>query len=484
MMCNLPPFLKILPFVVIGILLGGRITVAPLWLVVAAAGLTLCALLLRRKWVGECYIAAAIIVWAAAITILRTPHTIEKPSAPTEHHLTITTTPSTLGRWQRCEAKLRGGGEKILLRADTLVAISLGEQGAAWGYLNPLPEGSYGSLMARRGFLGTLYITSPTDWSPTGEAHTLEITARRVQHNLASRIDSLHLGADERAVVKAMLLGERGEITPALRQSYSCTGTSHLLAISGLHAGIVAMVVWWLCWLLPLVGRRGHIVRNIVAMVAMVLYAFVTGLSPSVVRATVMFVVAQMALSYGSRTTSHNLLAAAVAMMLLVNPNNLYDVSFQLSVVAVTGIAIGYAPAMEVIGDTSRRWLRWLWSVVVIGLCSTLATLPIVAHTFGVVSLVGLVLNPVVIVSAQIIVMCGLIWVTLPWGFWEPLARALIGGAAGLQNLVVEHTATLPRVAVESTIPRWVVLLTYGAMVVVVILAATNKKKREWKVEN
>ncbi|MBO5661199.1 MAG: ComEC/Rec2 family competence protein [Tidjanibacter sp.] len=485
MMRNTPPFMKILPLVVVGILLGGRLSVAPLWLVAIAAGLTIGALCIRHKGIGEWYMVAAIVLWASAITVIRAPHSAERPSAPTEHHLTITTTPYTEGRWQRCEASLGGSmGDKILLRADTLVEISLGQNGSAWGYLNPLPEGSYGSLMARRGFLGTLYITSPSDWNPTGQAHTLGVAARRVQHLLATRIDSLHLGADESAVVKAMLLGERSGISSTLRQSYSRTGASHLLAISGLHVGIVAMVVWWLCWLLPLTGRHGHIVRNILSLLVMVLYAFITGLSPSVVRATAMFMIAQMALAYGTKISSLNIISAAATMMLLVNPNNLYDISFQLSVVAVAGIMAGYSPMMEFLGPTKHRWLRALWSVVVIGLCSTLATLPIVAHTFGVVSIVGIVLNPLVIVSAQIIVMCGLIWVTLPLGFLEPLARVLIGGAAQLQNLVVSHTASLPWVAVDVAPPAWLMALIYGAMATLLMVAATRKDTKEWKTEN
>ena len=99
-------------------------------------------------------------------------------------------------------------------------------------------------------------------------------------------------------------------------------------------------------------------------------------------------------------------------------------------------------------------------------------------------SIVGIVLNPLVIVSAQIIVMCGLIWVTLPLGFLEPLARVLIGGAAQLQNLVVSHTASLPWVAVDVAPPAWLVALIYGAMATLLMVAATRKDTKEWKTEN
>ena len=486
-MRHVPPFLKILPLAIVGILLGGVVDVAVWWVAIGATISSLLGYLWRRIWAGELYIALSIILWAMCATIIRSPQDIVTAPTGVTLHTTITTTPSTSGRWQRADANVRWEGEehRLQLRADTSCTVSLGEVGTAHGYLRPLPEGSYGRLMRRRSYIGTLYISSPTDWSSEGTTKSPTITARHIQHTLANRIDRLGLGRDESAVVKAMLIGERGEIDTHLRKEYSRAGTSHLLAISGLHVGIVAMLVWWMCWLLPITGRRGHITRNIIASFIMILYAVVAGLSPSVVRATVMFVVAQMALAYGTSRSSVGVLAGALTMMLLVNPNNLYDISFQLSAVAVVGIVIGFRPAMELFGgDSGSRVRRTLIGVVAVGLCSTLATLPLVAHTFGIISLVGIFLNPIVILTAEIIVLGGFIWVSLPFGWLAPVAKAVIGGAAWLQNRVVEYAAGLPWAAAEVTLPAWVVALCYVAMGAGIILSVVYKEKKKWKVES
>ncbi len=417
---------------------------------------------------------------------IRTPQTTPEPSSPTEHIVTISTTPHTSGRWQRCEATTEWCGRraKIQLRADTSLYISLGERGTASGYLNPLPEGSYGNLMRRRGFVGTLYLTHPAYWHATDTISTPLIAARRVQHTLTSRIDSLGLEPNEEAIVKAMLLGERSGISPSLRKAYSRAGASHILAISGLHVGIVAMLVWWFCGLLPIVGRRGHIVRNCIASVVMVLYAVICGLSPSVVRATIMFVVAQMALGYGTSRNTMNTLCGAVTIMLLANPNNLFDISFQMSVVAVAGILVGYRPLNDYFGGREHQTLLTpLLGVVIVGLCSTFATLPLVAHTFSTISLVGIFLNPIVILTAEIIVMGGLIWVSLPFEWLQPIAKWVIGGAAEVQNRAVEYASGLSWSAVECQVPLWVTLLAYGAMLVAVVVASQWKERKRWKME-
>lgn len=487
LMRNLPPFLKILPLVVVGILLVEVVAIEAWWVAVAAALCSLLGFLWRKKSVGELYIALSILLWAMCATEIRTPQTTPEPSHPTEHLVTITTSPYTSGRWQRCEATTKWGDRstKIQLRADTALCVSLGERGTASGYLNPLPEGSYGDLMSRRGFVGTLYLTHTTDWHPTDTITTPTIAARRAQSVLLGRIESLGLESDEEAVVSAMLLGEKSGITPSLRKAYSRAGASHILAISGLHVGIVAMLVWWLCGLLPLAQRRGHIVRNCVASVIMILYAVICGLSPSVVRATIMFVVAQMALGYGTSRSAVNTLAGAVTLMLLANPNNLFDISFQMSVVAVAGILVGYRPIYDYFGSGDSCLVpHALLGVVVVGLCSTFATLPLVAHTFSVVSLVGIFINPIVILTAQIIVMGGLIWVSLPFGWLQPVAKWLIGGAAEVQNSVVEYAAGLSWSAVECQVPLWITIVAYGAMLITIVVASQWKERKVWKLRN
>ena len=126
---------------------------------------------------------------------------------------------------------------------------------------------------------------------------------------------------DEQALCNAMTAGDRRSLSPALRAAYSRSGTSHLLAVSGLHVGIVFLLANLLLWWLPLV-RHGHILRNIAVILLIWLYAAVTGFPPSVVRAALMFSVLQFALASSSEYVGMNTLAGVAFVMLLLAIRN------------------------------------------------------------------------------------------------------------------------------------------------------------------
>ena len=126
--------------------------------------------------------------------------------------------------------------------------------------------------------------------------------------------------------------------------------------------------------------------------------------------------------------------------------------------------------------------VNWVWGVVIVGLCSTLATLPLVANTFGVVSLVGVVLNPVVILTANVIVLGSIVWVLLPWEPLSGIVRAIVGGAAELQNRCVEVVSSWEWSAVEVSLPDWLTAVCYVAVAVLIaMLPAIKNEKRIWK---
>lgn len=483
----LPPFVKILPLVVVGVLLTGVAEGVPWWVTAIASAACIVGSLLcgRTKAIAAAYAAFAIVFAAMSTTALRTTPTDLPYDKPIIATATITTLPTLQGHRHRCEGRIEVEGKvrTVEINADTALHATLGSRVALRTVVRQWPEGSYGQLMLRRGVSGRCWVDNENDWALIGRAQTTpQIAFARAQAWLLGRFDRLGLEGDTAAVCKAMAFGHRGEMSRTLRTAYSRAGASHLLAISGLHVGIVAMLVWAFCALLPLAGRRGHIWRNVVCAVVMIVYALITGASPSVVRATLMFCIAQLALAEGGGGRSAvNALCGALAVMLIANPNNLYDISFGLSAVAVAGILVGYGPLMERM-RTRWRVANWVLGVVIVGLCSTLATLPIVATTFGVVSLVGVVLNPIVMLTANVIVLGSIVWVLLPVGALHGVVGAIVGGAAELQNRCVEVVAGWPWSAAQVEVPTW---LTIGCYLLAAALLATlptlKNDKRLWK---
>ena len=147
-----------------------------------------------------------------------------------------------------------------------------------------------------------------------------------------------------RAIYLAMLLGDQGEITPAMRQNFARTGTSHLLVINGLHLGMVAAVTYFLSfWLLRRFSRlllRVNVVKiaTLLAAIPVVFYAWVAGGSPSTQRAEVMVLAYLLLVFLGRPGEVWSALALAALVILSLSPLRLFTTSFQLSFVAVAAL--------------------------------------------------------------------------------------------------------------------------------------------------
>lgn len=230
----------------------------------------------------------------------------------------------------------------------------------------------------------------------------------RVRSDIADVIDAAGLGI-EGAVLKALVMGDMSGIPADVRQAFARTGTSHILAISGLHISLVATAAFALFrrglsrvpWCLRHAWtRKGAALLTIGPAVA---YALVAGFSPSTQRALIMVVVFLTALLAERRTDLKNSLAAAALAILIVHPPSLFSVSFQLSFAAVFAIIYGmewvsvcFPPPVPPI-DRWVRIRRWVGMFIAVSVCATWGTLPICLHYFNLASVAGLLANCVVI---------------------------------------------------------------------------------------
>ena len=205
----------------------------------------------------------------------------------------------------------------------------------------------------------------------------------------------------------ALLLGQREGVDPNVNDAFARTGTTHLLAISGLHLQALGMVLLWTFRALGL-GRRRAFAAVALATVA---YALLVGLAPSVVRSAAMSLVACMAGMIDRSVRPANTLALAALVTLALNPAYLFDVGCQLSFLAIAAIVWGSSPVFAWWSDRGtpldrlehrfehrwrrrvRGWGRWLVQMIVISLVVWLVTLPLVTLRFHMASPIGIALN-------------------------------------------------------------------------------------------
>jgi competence protein ComEC len=387
-----------------------------------------------------------------------------------------------VGRWrpETDQTEWRESGERVLVSFDTMYHFTAGDRVVFRGYVNSINDStdSYSRLMRARGYTGRTYISqySHVVVAPN-KASGLVIAVRKFQAWATSRLQRLALPSAEMAVATAMTTGDRRSITPTLRQNYSRTGASHLLAVSGLHVGVVFLIINALLYLLPL-ARRGHIAKNIVAIAAIWAYAAMVGLAPSVVRAAVMFTGAQLALASSQARSGANIMAGTAFVMLAVKPLWLLDISFQLSFIAVAGI-MAWFPTLYRTVESSWRGLNALWGLLLVGAVASVATMPLVSHTFGVFSPAGILLNPLIVLTANVIVCFSLLWIIAPVSWLAPVFRWVVGGATWLQNRVVELAGAVRGATIEWQMPTWAVFVVYGAMIIFTVWLASRPPKQK-----
>ncbi len=435
----------------------------------------------------------ALLCFAAGMT----DATRTRPVMPHGQELVVTATvtepPTISGAWQRAAARAgeyrtaagdtvwKRSGEKVILRADTSLRLNAGDRLIFRGRASDIASGgyeSYGRLMRRRGYSATVWIDRRTDPILLPErARSPRILASGMNACAAGRLARLGMPQAELAVAAAMTLGDRSGITPKIRDAYNDTGTAHLLAVSGLHVGIVALLVNLL--LLPLrMLRYGHVVRNMVAIAAIWLYACVCGLSPSVVRSAAMFTGVQAALASSLAYNRTNILFATATLMLLVDPDYLFDPSFQLSFAAVAGIFYIFPPLFGAV-RTGWKLPDALWASYMVGAAATLATVPLVSCHFGRIAVAGLLLNPLLIITAYATVSASLLWIIAPIPCLEPLFSAVVRWTAGLQNGIVAVGDSLaPSLSIRMN--PWTAAAYYIALTTIFIIirrrAATRNK--------
>lgn len=210
------------------------------------------------------------------------------------------------------------------------------------------------------------------------------LTINKIAFNVREKINIAlakhHLKKEELAIINALLLGQRQNVSKELLQSYTGAGAMHLLAVSGLHIGILLLLLN--IFFKPLEQlKNGKKIKLLLVIFLLWVYAIIAGLSPSIIRATSMFTAIAIGLLSNKKTkTTHNLFIS-MFFLLLVNPLYLFRVGFQLSYLAVFSIVYIY-PLFIQLYNPQQRCLKKIWQLLAISFSAQLGVLPISLYYF------------------------------------------------------------------------------------------------------
>lgn len=302
--------------------------------------------------------------------------------------------------------------------------------------------------------------------------------ANRVKYAVEELIER-SMSGESRAILKALILGIRGEISADVEQTFIDSGVIHVLAVSGLHVGYVTLAFWVLFGFLRL-PRKPKVILTILMLA---FYALIVDLKPSVVRAVIMASLLLIGRTWEKQTQIYNTVAAAACIQLLIDPFQLFDLGFQLSFIAVLSIVYVYKRLTELLppgfspDEVSNRVLKRIYQLFLVSLAALLGTVPLTIFYFQRIPLISLIANLIAVPLVGLIgalgfaqVLTGMVWSGFAICYGE-VEMLLIRGL----QFILHQMASFPLAYLNvPQISPWLLVFLY-----LVLLGILNSDRRK-----
>ena len=264
-------------------------------------------------------------------------------------------------------------------------------------------EFDYEKSLLRKGVVASGYVASG-DWQKIGEEESFSLirTAQKCRLYLLNIYREMKIPDDEFGVAASLTLGYKDAISPELRESFSVTGAAHILAVSGMHVGIIFMVLNFFFSFLDKNDKTKRY-KSLIIILLLCFYAFITGLPPSACRAVFMFSLMSFGSVISRKTYTYNSVFCSAFILLIINPMWLFDVGFQFSYSAVLAI-IYFEPKISNLLTINNKPLKYLWQLTSVSLAAQLGIAPFSIFYFHQFPHYFLLANFIVIPAASFII--------------------------------------------------------------------------------
>lgn len=503
---SLNPLLRVAVSLIVGLMLGfylasrNIVHLLPIVLITYLAALVLALVYYRRPQVSGVLICLTVVCLGVGLAVYEEQRSrVALPDVPVGYDAIVMSEPVRHGKVVQCDLYLLEDGvgktrasilcdtiSQRFLRlhvGDGIHAVSWLEQPDAPDYRTLSAKAQrtassthsfdYGRWLRTHHYRARTFIYSshwqkavlPLRALPLTEH--LRLKAMTARQKLVEQLQKQTRGSDELAVVLAMTLGDKSLLSASLRDVYSVSAASHVLALSGLHLAIVYGVLMF--FLRPF-RRRSWTLALVLSTVWC--YVWVVGMSPSVVRSATMLTLYGLCSLLERRNLSFNVLSFAAIAMLLVHPYTLFDVGFQLSFLSVSAILLFMPLFLRLLRPLAvGRWrlLRAVYSLLAVSLAAQIGTAPLVAYYFGRFPCYFLLTSVVAIPLVTLILWFTIVFFLTAW--WLPLqaqVASLLEGTAHVLNGFLTNVASWPGAAIEGLTPtRWQVVVCYLVILMV-----------------
>lgn len=308
------------------------------------------------------------------------------------------------------------------------------------------------------------------------EGNPIFAFSQKMRQRLYGYLKSNGVEGNQLKVASALLLGYKENLDKELVKSYASAGAMHVLAVSGLHVGILYLLLTRIFGFLKKI-RRGKLFLALIVISSLWFYAIMTGLSASVMRATTMFSFIVVGNELIHRKSSiYNTLAVSAIVLMIINPFIVYQVGFQLSYVAVLGI-VYLQPKLSNLVYSKYKFIRGIWAITCVSIAAQIATFPLSLHYFHQFPTYFFISNLIVIPAAFCVFYLGVfLFIIAPFGGLSLVVGKVVNSIVWVLNQAVYYTEDLPVSLIEEI--EFTVFETYFLYAIIVaILYAIHKRR-------
>ena len=448
------PFLRLVLLLILGITTSIILDIKPnlvfeyTWLALLVITISL-GLLLKKKWVYLNTHLLSLVIYALSILtglilcnqkkeIYHANHFSKRPSK--ELIVTVKENPKIKGDIARFEATVTHtvnnkkvepviGNLLIALRIDTLKKLNLnyGDELIIYSKFTPteapynLAEFNYKRFLSYKQVYHQSFINQQQIFKiDSNKGNFLKAFALTFRAKQVAKFNQ-YLSVDTYGIASTLLLGDRADLGKDIIDTFTKTGTMHVLSVSGMHVGLVVYLFSALLFFLNGSLRKRYLKAAIIIFLVW-FYALITGLAPSIVRAAIMISLVVIAKAKLKQVNIFNILSLSAFILLLYNPFNIVDVGFQLSYLAVAGL-IYIQPKVSLIYQPDNKIIKYVWDVMSVSIAAQIATAPISLFYFHQFPIYFVLSNIFIVIPAMLIMYIGIGF--LVFSFIKPLAEIL-----------------------------------------------------------
>lgn len=305
------------------------------------------------------------------------------------------------------------------------------------------------------------------------EFSSIENLAQKA-NTLIAEVFTKHLQSDTSALCKALCIADKSDLTSTVKKDFSRAGASHILAVSGMHVGIIFTAISTLIGLISQ-SRKFSRIASIVAICFLWFYAFICGLQPSIVRACTMFTIPIIGKLLKRDSSSLSSLLFTAFCMVIYDYTNLSNIGFQLSFLAVAGILLFQEKIFNIF-HLQNKILIWLWSLTSVSIAAQITTLPLTIYYFHNIPVLSLFSNLIVVPIATLLIYFSGGLLTFQLTSLSKFISLIINKLSNILNSTIKNFSHLQYATIENiNISIFHVILLYIIIILTRVYISSKK---------